>query len=142
MKITNSWRVSPRELPRLITVRPWRLAGCPRLPRREAERKRERGRSVKFIVINRSRLDKRGFFEIEKRRRRGRGGREGRRDEGRGKKVAQRERRNSSVSLLVFARRLRFRRITSFQQRCRVSMLIKSSRPLGVPGLSPRFRNF
>lgn len=34
------------------------MAGCPRLPRRETER--ERGRSVKFIVINRSWLDKRG----------------------------------------------------------------------------------
>lgn len=34
------------------------MAGCLRLPRRETER--ERGRSVKFIVINRSWLDKRG----------------------------------------------------------------------------------
>lgn len=53
--------------------------------------------------------------------------------------VGRRRRRNSSVSLLVFA--AGFRRIGSFQQRCRVSILIKSSLP--VPGGSAALsRNF
>lgn len=124
MKITNRWRVSPREFrpPRLITVvRPWRFPGCPRLPRRPRERERER--SVKF-VRNKPILG--GFFEIA---------RKGSTDEGK-----EREKKKKWCTVRGETRAYRFLafvvvavvasgRITSFQQRCRVSMLIKSSSP-------------